>query len=311
MVLGGQTPAGSTAWGKGGFCMSSPDKKQFIETQRQNWDRVAPAWEKWDKNLEQGLTFVSYRLVGDARVSPGQRVLDLGCGTGYPSILAAQAVGDSGAVVGLDLSENMLAAARRKAEQSGVKNISFHANDVSSLPYETASFDAVISRFCLMFLPDIKGALNEIARVLKNGGYLSAAVWSTADKNPFIRIPVEVLKKFIDIPAPTPDQPGIFRLAKQGDLLGMAVSAGLSGLADEEVSGETLFNSAEEYLANVKELAAPLQSLFARLTKEQKEDVDGEIMNAVTKYKSGDKIAIPMVFRIVVARKQSPSVTPM
>ena len=283
--------------------MSSSDTKQFIETQRQNWDRVAPAWEKWDKNLEQSLSFVSYRLVGDARISPGQQVLDLGCGTGCPSILAAQAVGDKGTVVGLDLSENMLAAARRKAEQSGVKNISFHAKDVTSLPYESASFDAVISRFCLMFLPDIHGALNEISRVLKNGGYLSAAVWSTPDKNPFVTIPMGVLKKYIEIPPPLPDQPGIFRLAKPGDLLGMAGSAGLSGLADEEIAGESIFDSAEEYLANVKEMAAPLQSLFARLSKEQREDAEGEIMNTASKFKRGDKIALPMVFRVVVAKK--------
>ena len=226
--------------------MSTIDSKQFIENQRQNWDRVASAWEKWDKNLEQSMAFVSYRLIGDARISPGQQVLDLGCGTGCPSILAAQAVGDRGAVVGLDLSANMLAAARRKAEGAGLKNISFHTSDVSSLPYEAPSFDAVISRFCLMFLPDVHAALNEISRVLKHGGYLSAAVWSTPDKNPFVRIPVEVLKKFVEIPTPAPDQPGIFRLAKQGDLLGMAGSAGLSGLADEEVSGEAFFDSAEE-----------------------------------------------------------------
>ena len=283
--------------------MSIIENQKYIESQRQNWDRVAPAWEKWDKNLEQSLSFVSYRLVGDARISPGQQVLDLGCGTGCPSILAAQAVGDKGTVVGLDLSENMLAAARRKAEQSGVKNISFHAKDVTSLPYESASFDAVISRFCLMFLPDIHGALNEISRVLKNGGYLSAAVWSTPDKNPFITIPMGVLKKYIEIPPPLPDQPGIFRLAKPGDLLGMAGSAGLSGLADEEIAGESIFDSAEEYLANVKELAAPLQPLFARLSKEQREDAEGEIMNTASKFKRGDKIALPMVFRVVVAKK--------
>ena len=285
--------------------MSTIDSKQFIENQRQNWDRVASAWEKWDKNLEQSMAFVSYRLIGDARISPGQRVLDLGCGTGYPSILAAQAVGNRGAVVGLDLSENMLAVAKRKAEESGATNISFHAKDVTSLSYDSASFDAVISRFCLMFLPDIHGAMKEISRVLKSGGYLSAAVWSTADKNPFIRIPMEVLKKFIDLPAPNPDQPGIFRLAKPGDLLGMTSSAGLSGMADEEISGETIFDSAEEYLANVKEMAAPLRPLFARLTKEQKEAAEKEIMNAVSKYQSGNSIALPMVFRVVVARKPS------
>lgn len=283
--------------------MSTIDAKKIIETQRQSWDRVAPAWDKWDKNLEQSLTFVSYRLIGDARICPGQRVLDLGCGTGYPSILAAQAVGSKGTVVGLDLSENMLAVARRKAGESGVKNISYHAKDVTSLSYDAASFDAVISRFCLMFLPDIHGALKEIARVLKNGGYFSAAVWSTPDKNPFVRIPMEVLKKFIEIPSPLPDQPGIFRLAKPGDLLGMINSAGLTGMADEEITGESIFDSAEDYLANVKELAAPLQPLFAKLTTEQREAADSEIRSAVSRYQSLDKIALPMVFRMVVARK--------
>ena len=198
-------------------------------------------------------------------------MLDLGCGTGYPSILAAQAVGNGGTVVGLDLSENMLAVARRKAEESGVKNISFHAQDVTSLPYEAASFDAVISRFCLMFLPDIHGALSEVGRVLKNGGYFSAAVWSTPDKNPFIRIPMEVLKRFIEVPVPPPDQPGIFRLAKPGDLLRMTNIAGLSGVSDEEIIGESMFDSAEDYLANVKELAAPLQPLLQSFRQSKEE----------------------------------------
>ncbi len=285
--------------------MSSSDAEKQVEIQRQNWDRVAPAWEKWDKNLEQSLTFVSYRLIGDARICPGQKVLDLGCGTGYPSILASHAVGSSGEVVGLDLSENMLAVARRKAQESGVKNISFHSIDVSSLPYEAASFDAVISRFCLMFLPDIHAALNEISRVLKNGGYFSAAVWSSAEKNPFVSIPMAVLKKYVDVPAPPPDQPGIFRLAKPGELLGMTNSAGMSGMTDEEISGETIFNSGEEYLANVKEMAAPLQPLFARLTREQKEAAEKEIIDSANKYKGGDKITLPMVFRVVAARKPS------
>ncbi len=285
--------------------MSSVDTEKMIETQRQNWDLVAPAWEKWDKNLEKSLSFVSYRLIGDARISPGQQVLDIGCGTGHPSIPAAKAVGDDGIVVGLDLSDNMLAAARRKAEASGVANVSFHSKDVTSLPYEDKSFDAVLSRFCLMFLPDVVGALSEITRVLKNGGYLSAAVWSSPDKNPFLTIPMGVLKRYIEIPPPLPDQPGVFRLAKPGDLYGMMESAGMSGIADDEISGESLFDSPSEYLANVKELAAPLQSLFARLTKEQKEEAEAAIMNAVSKYKRGDNIALPMVFRVVVARKPS------
>lgn len=283
--------------------MSLFDPKQHIEVQRQDWNRVAPAWEKWDQQLDQNMAFVSYRLVGDARLRAGQKVLDLGSGTGYPAILAAQAVGGQGMVVGLDLAEGMLAIARRKASDLGITNVVFQVEDVTTLPFGPASFDAVMSRFCLMFLPDIPKAVNEIARVLRPDGYLAAAVWSVPDKNPFIRIPVDVIKRFIEVPAPAPDQPGIFRLARQGDLLRITEEAGLIGISDEELIGESIFDSADEYLENVRELAAPLQPLFARLSPEQRSEVEREIKHAVDQYLNRGKISLPMTFRIIVARK--------
>ena len=283
--------------------MDSVDQKQYINIQRQDWNRVAPAWEKWDQYLDHNLSFVSYRLIGDARLRVGHRVLDLGCGTGFPAILAAHAVGSNGSVIGLDLSEGMLAVARRKANALGLTNIMFQNDDVTTLPFNQYSFDAVISRFCLMFLPDIPAAVTEIARVLRSGGYITAAVWSTPDKNPFMRIPMEVIKKFIELPAPDPNQPGIFRLAKTGDLIRMMEEEGLKGIADEEVGGESFFNSAEEYLSNIEELAAPLQALFARLTQAQRDEVEAEIKRVVNQYRRGDKIFLPMAFRVVTGRK--------
>lgn len=279
------------------------DPKQYVEMQRQDWNRVAPAWEKWDQQIDQNLSFVNFRLVGDARLRAGQRVLDLGCGTGYPSILAAQAVGSQGLVIGLDLSEGMLAIASHKARNLGLTNIQFRVEDVTTLPFPPASFDAVVSRFCLMFLPEIPRAVNEIERVLRPDGYLAATVWSTPDKNPFIRIPVDVIKRFIEVPTPAPDQPGIFRLARQGDLLKMTEEAGLRGVSDEDVTGESIFDSADEYLENVRELAAPLQLLFARLSSEQRIEAETEIKRSVNQYLKGERIALPMTFRIVVARK--------
>jgi len=283
--------------------MSSIDSRQYIDQQRQDWNRVAPAWEKWDHQLDQNLSFISHRLIGDARLSAGQRVLDLGCGTGYPAILAAQAVGGHGRVIAIDLSEGMLAIAKRKAAEAGLSNILFQAEDATTLPFDSDSFDAVISRFCLMFLPEIPKAVAEVARVLRSGGYIAAVVWSTPDKNPFLRIPIDIIKKFIEVPAPAPDQPGIFRLAKPKDLLGIMEGAGLQGVADEEVAGESVFETAEEYLANIKELAAPLQPLFARLTPAQREEAEAGIKHAVNQYQKGGRISLPMAFRIVVARK--------
>ncbi|MEK7829005.1 MAG: SAM-dependent methyltransferase, partial [Deltaproteobacteria bacterium] len=80
--------------------MSQIDIKQIIETQRQDWNRVAPAWEKWDQLLERNMAFVDYRLIENARLHFGHHVLDIGCGTGHPALLAAQAVGSAGRVTG-------------------------------------------------------------------------------------------------------------------------------------------------------------------------------------------------------------------
>lgn len=283
--------------------MAQMRPEEIIEQQRQDWSRVAPAWEKWDGLLHQNLSFLNYRLVGDARIRPGQRVLDLGSGTGYPAIVAADAVGNEGEVLGLDLSEAMLDRAKRKAYGLGLFQLDFRVADVTHLSEEDNSFDAVVSRFCLMFLPDIQKAVSEIARVLKPGGYLAAAVWSGPDQNPFVKIPVDVLKRFIEIPTPSPDQPGIFRLAKPGDLSGMVERAGLRKLTDEEIQADSFYDSADTYWTNLIDMAAPLQPLFAKLSAKDRVEVERQIKDAVEQYRRGDNIALPMTIRIVVARK--------
>ncbi|MFO0765787.1 MAG: class I SAM-dependent methyltransferase [Nitrospiraceae bacterium] len=139
---------------------------------------------------------------GGCRLQPGMQMLDLGSGTGYPALLAGQVVGPSGSVVGLDLAESMLSVATHKAAELGLRHVNFRTGDVSTLPFEDGAFDAVISHFCLMFLPDAPKAAKEIARVLAPGGYLAAAVWASPDKNPSIRIPMDILKTLVTLPAP-------------------------------------------------------------------------------------------------------------
>lgn len=283
--------------------MTTPEAQQHIDMQRRDWNRVASGWEKWDRVLDENLAFLNYRLVGDARLRPGHRVLDLGSGTGYPAVLSAQAVGNGGEVIGLDVADEMLEVARRKAKALGLANVAFRHADVSTLPFEANAFDAVISRFCLMFLPDVPKAAAEIARVLKPGGYVAAAVWSTPDKNPFILAPINVIKTFTDVPAAAPEQPGIFRLAKPGDLLGMMARAGLTPLADDEVTGESPFASPQEYLDNLLDIAAPIQNLMAKLTDDQREAAKDGIKRAVESYRRGAGLALPMTIRVVTARK--------
>lgn len=283
--------------------MTQPTAEQIIAAQRSDWNRVAPGWEKWDRFFDEQMTFLNHRLVGDARLRPGMKVLDLGSGTGYPALLAAQTVGSSGRVIGLDLAEQMVAAAERKAKRLGLTNVTFRQGDVTRLPFEDGSFDAVTSRFCLMFLPDIPQAVIDIARALRPGGWLAAAIWSAPDKNPSISLSMEAIRKVVDLPPPDPTAPGIFRLAKPGDLSGMVERAGFSDVSESEFAAEWAYASADEYYESLLDIAAPVQTLMAKLSDEQRQEVKRLMLEAAHRYRRGDRLVFPFVVRLVTARK--------
>jgi hypothetical protein len=143
----------------------------------------------------------------------------------------------------------------------------------------------------------------EIARVLKPGGYLAAAVWSVPEKNSYLRIPMDVVKQFIELPPPEPDQPGIFRLAKAGDLFRFAQQAGLQALSDDELTAESTFASADEYWTSLIDLAAPLQGLIAKLSAPQQAEAASRVKHAADQFQRDGSVHLPMAIRIVAARK--------
>jgi ubiquinone/menaquinone biosynthesis C-methylase UbiE len=283
--------------------MAIQTAEQVIESQRQDWNRVAGGWEKWDRFFDEQMAFLNHRIVADARLRSGMHVLDLGSGTGYPALLGAQTVGPSGSVIGLDLAEQMLAVARRKAAAAGLANVTFRTRDITTLPFETHSFDAVTTRFCLMFLPEIPKTAAEIARVLKPGGWVAAAVWSAPEKNPSIGLSIDAIKKVVELPPPDPTAPGIFRLAAPGDLAGMLQQAGFTDVTDQEFFAEWSYASAEEYYTSLLEIAAPIQNLMATLSTSQVEEVKRLITQAAVQYRRDGRITFPIAVRMVAARK--------
>ena len=281
------------------------DAQQIIEAQREDWNRVAGGWEKWDRFFDEQAGYLNHRLVADARLRPGHAVLDLGSGTGYPALLAAQAVGPSGAVTGIDVAGDMLAVAEGKARRLGLTNVTFRTGDATTLPFETASFDAVTSRFCLMFLPDVQKAIAEVARVLKPGGWFAAMVWSAAERNPSIGLSMAAIKQVIELPAPDPTAPGIFRLANAGELAGMFRECGLADVSDQEFLAEWSYESAEQYYTSLMDIAAPVQNLMARLSDLQRQQVKHLLIEAASRYRYGARIIFPIAARVVAGRKPS------
>ena len=110
-----------------------------------------------------------------AGVQPGQVILDLGSGAGFDVFLAARKVGPTGRVIGVDMTDAMLAKARANAQQLGVTNVEFRKGDIEALPVDDASVDVVLSNCVLNLVPDKDAAFREIHRVLKRGGTLAVS----------------------------------------------------------------------------------------------------------------------------------------
>ena len=117
------------------------------------------------------------RTIELLKLKEGERVLDVCCGSGASAIPAAQAVGPTGAVVGVDLAENLLELARMKARKHSLRNVQFESGDMTALRFEDNSFDAVVSVFGIFFVPEMETALRELTRVLRPSGRMAITTW--------------------------------------------------------------------------------------------------------------------------------------
>jgi ubiquinone/menaquinone biosynthesis C-methylase UbiE len=117
------------------------------------------------------------RTVERLRLPAGARVLDVCCGSGASAIPAAEAVGSSGFVHGVDLAENLLNLARTKAKQRGLNNIDFQIGDMLDLDFPESSFDAAVCVFGIFFVPDMQLAVNKLLTLVRLGGQLAITTW--------------------------------------------------------------------------------------------------------------------------------------
>jgi SAM-dependent methyltransferase len=220
------------------------DPVSYKEAQRDLWDASAPVWEGRRAELETWFAPLNARLLDDADVAPGKRVLDLGTGYGEPALSAAARVGAAGEVVGVDISPAMLEVARRHAD--GLANVGFVLGDVeaTALP---GGFDAAISRLGLMFVLDKVATFAAIRSALVPGGRLAVAVWGPAERH-LISQGFVPLVATLDLPTPAHDAPTPFCMADRDRLAATLAEAGFVDVAIEEIVVPASFASVEDYI---------------------------------------------------------------
>ena len=202
-----------------------------------------------------------------ARLGPGERVLDVACGTGVLAMAAAELVGAKGSVVGLDASGDMLAVARRKSDR-----IEWRESRAEALPFPDERFDAVLSQFGLMFFEDRARALREMMRVLRPGGRMAVAVCDAVERSPGYAALADLLQRlFGDRVASAFRAP--FALGDPRALRSLCAEAGIAGAQVERHPGTVRFASIDAMISTERACVMTLGGLlddaqFGRLLQE-------------------------------------------
>jgi SAM-dependent methyltransferase len=276
------------------------DAVKYKETVRDQWQGAAEAWHRWIPVLRQWAGPVTNLMLDRVGVGPGHRVLDIAAGDGDQSLTAAARVGPGGHVLATDIADNLVALAARTAREQGVQHLEARVMDAENLTLEDGSFDVVISRLGLFFLPDLPRALSEIRRVLKPGGRLGAIVFSTPDKNPFFSVPISIIRRRAQLGPPLPGQPGPFSLGAPGMLANAFTRAGFADVQAETVSTPLRMASARECARFERESFGALHQMLAGMSATAREEAWQEVENELSKYEGRDGFESPCEVIVVV-----------
>ncbi|MEY2455926.1 MAG: hypothetical protein QOK06_1020 [Acidimicrobiaceae bacterium] len=263
--------------------------------QREFWDRRADAWERRADALNAFSDAYGIPPMDALRLAPGERVLEIGCGPGTTSIALATRVAPGGEVVGVDISPAMIAAANRRADAAGVSNIRFVAVDAQTGDLGEG-FDAVYSRFGVMFFTDPAAAFTNIGRALRSGGRLACAVWAPIGDNPWMLVPTlaagPVLKAELTIPGP--NEPGPFSLADVELVTSLLDQAGFVGVSVDRVDGSRVIPAAtaDEDVRTLLEIG-PLNEAYDAADEATRQAAVDAVLAAIESYRDGDGWRLP------------------
>lgn len=266
------------------------DARLQRRVQRYGWDRAA---EHYARFWRAQLAPAQETLLAMADLRPGERVIDIACGTGLVSIPAANAVGPEGELLGTDLSEAMVETAAAAAAAAGLGHARFERMGAEDLDAADERFDAALCALGLMYVPEPIEAAREMLRVVRPGGRAVAAVWGARDRCGWAGIfPV------MDERVSTEVCPLFFRLGT-GDTLARTFSAaGFEDVDTVRISTGLEYESEEDALGAAF-AGGPVAMAYARFDESTREGAHAAYLETIAPYRRGPGYDIPGEFVIV------------
>lgn len=272
---------------------SSFDAAKYKSAQRDQWNKDGAAWRRWNPTLDRWYGDVTRQMLDMARIEPGQRVLDVAAGAGEPAVSAAERVGPGGYVLATDISEGIIQLALQVAREHGHEQIETRVMDGEKLDLPDASFDAVICRLGLMYMPHPVTALREWRRVLKAGGRVAVVVFSTPERNGWGALPAAIIRRRAQLVPPAPGQPGPFSLGEPGVLEGLFQQAGFAVPEIRKVPVPHRAGSAADFVRVAREAFGAFNAMMASLSADERDSVWNEVEDSMRRFESSGGFEVP------------------
>jgi SAM-dependent methyltransferase len=263
------------------------DARLQRRVQRYGWDKAAAYYERfWARQLQPAQA----RLLDMAALQPGERVLDVACGTGLVTFPAAVAVGPDGSILATDISEAMVARVREDAAARGAAHVTAARMDAERLDVPDAAVDVALCSLGLMYAPDAVAALGEMRRALRPGGRAVAAVWGARRRCGWAEIfPI------VDTRVESEVCPMFFLLGTGDALHDAFAAAGFAGIAIDRLS-VTLDYDSPEAACGAAFAGGPVALAYSRFDDRTREEAEAEYLASIEPFRAGSGYRIPGEF---------------
>jgi ubiquinone/menaquinone biosynthesis C-methylase UbiE len=269
-----------------------------------SWQTSARYWDKYRVLIAQMFAPLTSGLVEEARIGIGRKVLDIGGGTGEPSLTISSIVGPTGSVMYTDPVAGMVEAAQAETGRRGLTNIDFRQCSADDLPFADRAFDVAVGRLSAMFFVDPVTAVREALRVICKDGYVSFAVWGPKEANPFFSTVADVIDRFVEVPPQDPDAPDAFRFAVPGKLAGILEKADAKNVIERQLNFQIEAAIAFEQFWQLRtEMSGTLREKMARLAPDQLPIVKQAVADAARRYFVSGTMSFPAEALIVSGKK--------
>jgi len=272
----------------------------------QAWQTSAPYWDKYRALITRMFAPITIGLIEEARIGVGHNVLDIGGGSGEPSLTISGIVGPTRSVMYTDPAAGMVESAQAEAGRRGLTNIQFRQCSANDLPFPDKSFDLAVGRLSAMFFVDPVRGIREALRVVRNDGAASFAVWGPEEANPFFSTLNDVFDRFVESPTQDPDAPDAFRFAAPGKLAGILKNAGAEIIIEHQLHFQIeAAMSFEQFWQLRTEMSESLRAKMAGLTPEKIEAIKQAATDGAEEYFPSGKMNFTAEALIVTGRKSA------